>query len=467
MVEMSTSSEAGPAPDTSAGQESQKPSVDGSFASTTAAPSLWAIKQLILDNYILPLGTATLADSLPSRMQSLLLFGPSGSGKSLLARAIATESASMFFDLSVSLLVSCLSPRSYQKFGEKSAGLSFAASSLIHKTFESAKINAPSVIYIDDVDQIFVASAYISAMNKKKTTKSAGKNDSDKLAADTSCDDNVTLLHAAGIKAELVAHLAHLRNSTAVSGTSANSASKQVIVVGCTSRPFAPHVDCTGLLGFFDESIFLSIPGSICRRALWKHFILRQLRQYRESQVPVDRTASRKQGQTAHQPDGGVTSPSDALGRKTSPAPRKPAAMAGTSSDEQRQVHHLDKDAEKHLTIQHRLNAELISFIDPFEFDLTTLVQISEGCMTASIERCVTTVLSPRRLAQLFDTRRPRRLVVSEFVGPLSRQPVLSAEQWRNFTAFAAVASNRPTSSADSGKKSKKKTTKGGKIKKK
>lgn len=67
-----------------------------------------------------------------------------GSGKSLIARVIATEAGAMFYDLSPSVIENIYK---HPKTG---------ASLMIHKTFLSAQENAPAVIYIDNVDEVFM-----------------------------------------------------------------------------------------------------------------------------------------------------------------------------------------------------------------------------------------------------------------------------------------------------------------------
>ena len=67
----------------------------------------------------------------------VLLYGAPGSGKSLLARAIAGESNATFFPISSSEIVAGLSGESEEK---------------IRMIFETAKAHAPSIIVFDDID---------------------------------------------------------------------------------------------------------------------------------------------------------------------------------------------------------------------------------------------------------------------------------------------------------------------------
>merc|ERR1719424_2526252 len=64
------------------------------------------IRSLLVEHCVLPLAQTDIRQKAPIDLacRSLLLYGPKGSGKSMLARAIATETGATFFDLSPAVI---------------------------------------------------------------------------------------------------------------------------------------------------------------------------------------------------------------------------------------------------------------------------------------------------------------------------------------------------------------------------
>ncbi|XP_038206918.1 IQ and AAA domain-containing protein 1-like [Zerene cesonia] len=106
------------------------------------SPSLGDIRQLVKEYCILPLGSEYVRTHAPI-VRSILLSGPSGSGKKMLVNAICSETGAMLFDLTPANIVG--------KYPGKS-GLIM----LIHLVMKVSRLLQPSVIWMDEAEKPFV-----------------------------------------------------------------------------------------------------------------------------------------------------------------------------------------------------------------------------------------------------------------------------------------------------------------------
>ena len=147
--------------------------------------------------------------------KGLLLFGPPGTGKTMIAKAIASQSKSQFFNISASSLLS-------KWIGE--------SEKLVRTLFTLASINQPSVIFIDEIDSIL-------------TSRSENENESSRR-----------------IKTEFLVQLDG-------AGTNADD---RILIIGATNRP--QEID-DAFVRRLSKRLYIPLPNFISRKMLIENVI--------------------------------------------------------------------------------------------------------------------------------------------------------------------------------------------------
>ncbi|KAE8650266.1 spastin isoform X2 [Cucumis sativus] len=170
-------------------------------------------KQALLEMVILPTKRRDLFTGLRKPARGLLLFGPPGNGKTMLAKAVASESDATFFNLSAASFTS-------KWLGE--------SEKLVRTLFMVAKSRQPSVIFMDEIDSVM-------------SSRHAGEHEASRR-----------------LKSEFLVQF---------DGVTSNS-TDLVIVIGATNKP--QELD-DAVLRRLVKRIYIPLPDENGRRLLLKH----------------------------------------------------------------------------------------------------------------------------------------------------------------------------------------------------
>ena len=191
-------------------------------------------RQIITTHVVLPLGASSETKArLPKHAKSVLLYGVRGAGKSSLTASAAKCAGCAFFDVSPRVI-------------DGQYGGTKATAMLLHMTFKVAKLMAPSIIYCDDSEVVF--------LSDKKVLKS--------LMEKQFRDKPLCVDSASRVKKPLLAEIKALKKTD------------RVVFVGNARCPHAlVKKDRKALLAFFDVKCELPVPEYATRRELWGHFL--------------------------------------------------------------------------------------------------------------------------------------------------------------------------------------------------
>lgn len=172
-------------------------------------------KKTIYEIIVWPMMRPDIFNGLRAPPKGLLLFGPPGTGKTMIGKAIASESNSTFFSISASSLTS-----KWVGEGEK----------MVKTLFAIAAIKQPAVIFIDEIDSL------LSARSDKEDESSRR------------------------IKTEFLVQLDGARTT----------GEERILIIGATNRP--AELD-EAVKRRFQKRLYIPLPNSEARRELIKVII--------------------------------------------------------------------------------------------------------------------------------------------------------------------------------------------------
>eukprot|EP00392_Amoebophrya_sp_AT5.2_P011062 g11137.t1 len=210
-------------------------------------------KDLLDEAVVMPLAMPDYFQGIRRPWRGVLLFGPPGTGKTMLAKAVATECETTFMNVSASTMAS-----KYRGDSEK----------LVRLLFEMARFYAPTVIFLDEVDALGSKRGEASEHEASRRVKSEllvqmdGINSSSSSGGGGSSSSSSTgeqqQLDGAGAAAPDHPH--------AVENTSGTTTRKLVMVLAATNRPW--DLD-EALRRRLEKRIYIPLPEPEGRRQIF------------------------------------------------------------------------------------------------------------------------------------------------------------------------------------------------------
>ena len=171
------------------------------------------VKQAVREAIVLPIAKPELFIGARRPWSGILLFGPPGCGKTLLAKAAATECKATFFSASSADLLS-------KWLGE--------SEKLISSLFKVARLKAPSLIFMDEIDSV--------ATKRGEGSESGGER---------------------RVKTQLLSEIQGLKSTH----------DKILLVLGATNRPW--DID-NAMLSRFEKRVHVPLPDLKARAGIFK-----------------------------------------------------------------------------------------------------------------------------------------------------------------------------------------------------
>eukprot|EP01015_Nassula_variabilis_P018471 TRINITY_DN3009_c0_g1_i12.p1 TRINITY_DN3009_c0_g1~~TRINITY_DN3009_c0_g1_i12.p1 ORF type:complete len:381 (+),score=70.37 TRINITY_DN3009_c0_g1_i12:79-1221(+) len=190
-----------------------------------ADPSMAQLRQIVLEYIAAPLGSKNIRQSLDKKnLLTYLFFGPAGTGKTMMVRALAHECNALLIDLS---------PQNIKGYLQDGKG----PEKLLYFAFTVAREFQPAIIYIDEIHEVFPG-------GKKKTGNKSG---------------------AQKLKNHLLKHLKNQKEYFL---------NERVVVIACTNQPAQSNKK--DMKSVFNKHIFFPLPDYGTRALLFKTIVEKQ-----------------------------------------------------------------------------------------------------------------------------------------------------------------------------------------------
>lgn len=225
---------------------------NGDTRTAAIEPSLANIRQNLREYATLPLGCPTVKSQLTPEynVKSIFLYGPHGSGKTMLAQAIATETGAMMMDISYDRIANCFPGKN-------------GIMKIMHMIFQVAREPkwGPTVLYMEDLEVLYGA----AKGKKKKQKKAEGR-----------------------YKKALLKYLKTL------------DPVEQVIVIGCARQAWLiPEKNIKNVKALFEKTFYCPFPDYASMIEIWKSMIEKKLQHNLPKKFTVSNLARISTGYTA------------------------------------------------------------------------------------------------------------------------------------------------------------------------
>jgi len=184
------------------------------------------VKKLLQEAVLLPILMPDYFRGIRRPWKGILMFGPPGTGKTMLAKAIATQGKTTFFNVSPSNL-------STKWKGE--------SEKLVRILFEIARFHAPSTIFFDEIDALASQRGGSGEHEASRKVKSE------------------LLIQMDGVESK--------SSATADQGDDDEQVKKKVIVIAATNRPW--DLD-EAIRRRLEKRVYIPLPTPLARRGLFE-----------------------------------------------------------------------------------------------------------------------------------------------------------------------------------------------------